>query len=126
MGVPPPPDPGDDCLACWPAGETPEKVYVHFTGIKIGATWVPGLGEPPNQVWTLLQAAPCSWGLVFDPYIFLYRASPFACRILCQIAPFRDPFLSGPLAICTRFATNTIVAPAGVAFYGGQAFVTWV
>lgn len=126
MGIPPDIIYGLDCLACHPLGKTPLTVFIEFSGIKKGATWVPGLGEPPNETWYLLQGGACGWGLVMEGKIFSYRAAPVFSLISCVIAPGKDPFIGFQQPICVRFSDNTIVAPAGVAFYGGTALVTWV
>lgn len=77
MGIPlDPPEYGNDCLACFPAGKTPKYVYATFTNIIGGDEYVPGISPiPPNGTYKMEQANGCSWEYEDANVICEYRAS---------------------------------------------------
>jgi len=79
MGIPwPPPDflRGDDCLACYPAGETPKLLYATVEGVSDCGNY-PGVLCDPNGIWTLTQSPviPCQWASGSGLFRALYQAS---------------------------------------------------
>lgn len=56
------PPPGDDCIFCWDADETPKFLYVMFDGVKLG--WPFGSKQVPNgHLFKCEQddERPCQW-----------------------------------------------------------------
>lgn len=72
MGIPAVPvEYGDDCLACYPAGKTPLKIWASVTGIKPGELEPVGGWHCPNGFFLLTQdeILPCKWSCESWPEI---------------------------------------------------------
>lgn len=69
---------GDNCLACFPSGETPKYVYARFSLME--KCTGPGFGNchtPPNdRMFKLTQhvSIPCAWTLTTGVWTIGYRA----------------------------------------------------
>lgn len=76
MGIPidppiivPPAGSGDNCLNCWGTGkifgdgDTPDEIWLEFSGIQKGPNWVPADGEAIDGLFQLLQVpfSPCAY-----------------------------------------------------------------
>ncbi len=65
----PPADPGGACGNCWGVGkifgdgDTPDEIWLNFSGINKGPNWVIADGDPIEGLFQLLQVmiAPCSY-----------------------------------------------------------------
>ena len=67
MGLPIIPNPlCDTCQRCFPEDETPDIIYVGFSGIESGLS---GEGiEPPNGWYQLPRIGDCEWSNLFEPW----------------------------------------------------------
>lgn len=58
------------CPNCWGLGKpfagfwTPCYIQATITGMKTGPLWNPGLPDPPNGFYELLQFSPCIWSTI--------------------------------------------------------------
>jgi len=126
MGIPPPPEYGNDCPVCWPAGMTPKYVYIDFVGIQRGALGVPPWPDPPNGTWKLEQTIePCKWYSLIDPFQFWYQVDLPGTLIAANVFDVPFCFVNENPADCIVAGDNDLVNPAGF-YYGGSAKVSWV
>ena len=142
MGTPVPPPPGefgDDCLACsppigsrWAVGETPEFVYVYFSGLVMcpGAT-----NSPPNgQTFKLTQdpGVACLWRSLGTSWNVTFSSRDFApdeSSVLLNDSAGRFHF-RGVSVICpaeyTVFDNLSVVCLFGTESIFGTATVYWM
>lgn len=113
MGIEPDIEFGNDCGACYPAGQTPKYLYASFRFI-VKCPWAAGFGPPPpNQTFQLVQTLPCSWGAIVAPFQITYRASdglPFLS--IMQAGMFWFHHIR--VVACETFFTNQLVCNPGV------------
>jgi hypothetical protein len=118
---------GDDCLTCFPAGETPLYFKIFITGLMTGDLWLPTMGLPPNGYHDLLQSdiLPCRWYDVNATYPdILYRAGPTWSEVRVRTVGGHVAFVAGPLAVCKRSFSNLYDSPVGNTFWGGTAHLS--
>lgn len=115
-----------DCLACFPAGETPKFLYACMAGIERGDLWVAGVDPPaPNGAFKMTWQGACIWGDVHNGITFAYGAAPgFSELDITDLAHFY--FVSVHEPICTTHFTNSVIVPAGNKYYGGWGFLTQI
>lgn len=127
-----PPEYGNDCLHCWGVGETPEFIYVTFSGVKKGD--VPGSEQPPNgDYFKCMQQAgdPCEF--VFNPSGFgwmvrLWRA-PADGKWFVTLAYDRVQHFNAWNAGCQSehaWWSNLLWSPIWWAGWGGWAWIFWL
>lgn len=127
MGIQPQPTEfGNDCLACFSAGETPKWLKCFFAGIERGNNWFPAAGEPPNGYHDLLQkpGSPCTWN--DDPPVFpsvTYTISGANSFLSCRTSIPVTAFISNPAVGCVQGFSNNFSTPVGNIFYGGWGHV---
>lgn len=58
-----PTEPGEDCLCCWPPGDTPKAAYISFEGITDCGWDIPAVPAPMNASVEVIQSEfdPCFW-----------------------------------------------------------------
>lgn len=137
---PPPPEPpeppfdgpyGDDCAACFPAGETPLQLYARFSGMSK----CPGMGgapDPPNlKIFVLTQhaLAPCVWSGTDGVFDVFWRANwgggAGHSHLNLRVELWGDYFdtIPGDIDSCTMAFSNQSVCNGGVAATGGAGAV---
>lgn len=124
--------PGDDCIACWDAGETPSYIYVIFDGVLKGD--VPGAQQPPNG-----RIFKCDQN-VGDPCLFEFNPVGAGWRVQLRrtVAPERWhvslnfsglAHFTGVNAGCPSehdIWTNILWSPIWWAGYNGVATIFWM
>lgn len=128
MGIPiDPPIYGDDCLACFAAGETPEYMWLMFSDVLLGDDWQSGDPPAPHGPKLLQQGGnPCLWFLNDPPfyYQFVINVGPF--HISSSFAGgaaqwFADTWPGG----CLYKGDNQLNQPIAHHYYGGSAQVAF-
>ena len=122
MGIGPPDDPGNDCLICFAADETPKTVVFAIAGIKYCNGVGPPTPGPPNGTIEIAQipALPC----IFSETIgnFGYTYTMFANRTelrIASIAPATNVFVDTQ-GICDLFFVNDLQNPNVGTWYNGE------
>jgi len=107
MGLPlPEPEYGNDCLACWPPGETPKFVLMMITG-AVGCPFGPPPFDPANSAWILPQTNPCEWLLSVGVYgLSIERDYPGGFTLFTQVNTGRRTFYSAPADPCASGGDN--------------------
>lgn len=126
MGIEPKPiTPGNNCLLCFPAGETPDYVKVFFGDIKRGDLWLPSWGMPPNGYWDYNQSltVPCTFATNIPGVQGSLHWTATGALLLFSVNPGIGVFSGNDPANCQRYFTNTYTNPATSIFYGGFGFV---
>lgn len=133
MGIRVPPEPlpfGNDCLTCFPSGETPSILYVTFSGIKTGRPWIPALGPPCNGTFQLIQHVSdyCLWHYDGDRWHIEYDAvvgpaPPTQSRLLAFVIPILPSFLQIADGLCVSKFTSDLTDQDNLAYYGGSAWI---
>ncbi|MBA7625090.1 hypothetical protein ES703_32511 [subsurface metagenome] len=117
---------GDDCLTCFPAGQTPKHFYVMAGSITYGDDWFPFMGPPFNGLWFMTQdlVDPCKWQGPAGPHGFARLRFLVGRTILTIVndAPLTS-YLSDVLVGCVRYSVNDFNIAAGNRFYGGYAYI---
>lgn len=128
MGIDPSPDPvyQGNCFICFGPGLTPRDMYVSFSGIEEGDLWVPADGPPLNGTFLIQQTGPlpCLWRNPAWPNPAVFWSSGLntsECGMTFPVGVIHFYRLLG--AKCLWYFTNSLIAPAGNHFYGGQAQV---
>lgn len=127
MGIiPTPTTPGNNCVVCWPPGETPIYLKVFFSGIKKGDNWHGGLPQPPNGYYdyTQIVADPCIYAIPVDVFFGQLRFRAVDTSLGLLVVPGFPCFAHISPLICPRYLTTDLVFPAGNWYYGGQAFIS--
>jgi len=132
MGIPIiPPVFGDDCLAVFPAGETPQVVWSSFSEIKKGNLWAPGDPPPPNGIHELVQIGPgqpCKYAKIDFPFFYQFSLTSIPIQ-QCAISFAGQPnpfFLTAPKPNATYHFTNGNQNPIGFHYYSGFCQVAFV
>lgn len=130
MGVKPKPTIfGDDCLTCYPPGETPYELICFLSGVSTGSLWLNTMPPAPNGRHLILQSPtiPCAWhdAPTTTPAIGYFPDFPPSPQIalLVQIDGGKNVFLAWQVTQCARWFENTIVNPIGNFYYGGFAII---
>lgn len=77
---PPPADAGDPCSVCWGPGktfgdvDTPEKIWVSFSGVNLSEDWLPINGDALEGLFELTQSIP-------QPCIFVAPPGPLVIQV---------------------------------------------
>lgn len=109
MGIPPDIVYGNDCLACYPPGETPKFIYITAADITKCA-WAAALElYPPNDLFKLTQSNGCDWAYIDDTYQVIYNGvAPDAGLVmksgiliwLKYLVQFNCPTVFGNTSVC--------------------------
>jgi len=125
MGLKIPPRPpdygaGDDCLACWPAGKTPNYAFIRFWDIEA----CPGFGDPPNGYCFVSKQDPVFPCLFVGELHFagyLWRATYLATFSTVQLVTWTpgllNYFYAEEIPCSQSFPTNLNVCP----FFAGES-----
>lgn len=136
MGIPPDIEYGDNCLACFGAGETPKVVYAEFREI-IWCAYVAPLNQFPalNTTWALTQTVnPCIWTytdlLIEVAYgVNVPAGPPNISRLTIRtFLAVGWAFFSEGVLCQTAFDNDLVVGdcdPMNFSAYGGKAQVEW-
>lgn len=132
MGIPIlPPDFGDNCIAVFPPGQTPQFVYASFMDIVEGGQWWPPDPPPPNGIHRLQQigpGAPCKYVKIDFP--FFYEFSLLALPInQCAIsfAGEINPFFQTPgKPNATYHFDNSVIIDGNWHYFGGHCQIAFV
>lgn len=112
---------GRDCAACWPAGQTPKKLYLSVQGLSVNAqTPYTAPLPPPNGIWLLEQhiSMACTW--IFSNATFDFELYMGALLSKLEIRfPGGYAFWTLNDGPCAQFFTN-LGQPEG-AYAGGVA-----
>lgn len=131
----PPPDYGygDDCLDCWPAGKTPNYVFVRFWDI----TACPTRPKPPNGMPFICKqnpAFPClyegefvfegiTWMAFYNSWIF--NPAGHQCDLqLWPDVPGGNVYFYSLIGACSVDFDNVLTCVGGFWGEGGHAHVT--
>lgn len=88
-------------------------------GIRKGALWAPGDGEPPNDHHAVPITAPCLWTLQAGGFNFKYQILGPNTHFHCDMVAGPFVFHTISPGLCLIWAANTILNPAVNKFYGG-------
>ena len=110
----PPGGPGDDCSICWgrekPFGEveTPDHIYLNFSGIQKSLTWSIGDPEPLDGLVVIPQSAgqPCIFSDIIDGVGYELVFLPGSTMIKAEYIPGIDMFYALTSSACEIFAFN--------------------
>lgn len=101
---------GEDCLCCWPEGETPSKVYISFEGLE-SCDKAPGVIPLPfNGVVAVPQSEEenCNFDRDFDGFHFTW-ASCLGLRSTCrQLWYYEEMFHDVKHADCKIYFENVL------------------
>lgn len=113
----------DPCVVCCDPGKTPEKIFVCFAEIQIGALWIPADPPPPFGSYELTHSGFCEWLLVNANYRFRYQSD--GIRTVAQVftLPFDNIFIGDPSPPCENWFGNQLLNPAIQKYYGGYCVV---
>lgn len=109
----------DPCAICFDPDKTPEKMFLCFANIQIGALWIPADPPPPYGTFELTHAGFCEWLLVDADYRFRYQSD--GIRTVAQVftLPFDNIFIGDPSPPCENWFGNQLINPAIQKYYGG-------
>jgi len=126
---------GNDCLTCFPEGETPKYVYARFSNIRIcDDPWCVGMPSPPNdRTFKLTQdeASSCKWRFEDDDWqVTWYAVDPptYGARLIINEKPNWFEYFFGftlPGNECETFFDNAAECAEGTCGVGGWGLVTW-
>lgn len=117
---------GTDCpVGCWPAGQTPEWIYVSFGGLKTGDDWSPSDRFPPNSFIPLLQNSSTTWQRSLFPYLFSLELNAGYTELDIGFAGYGSVFYAKPLTSCIWQFVNELTTPVNNKFYDGKAQLGW-
>lgn len=113
MGIDPDTEFGNDCGACYPAGQTPKYLYASFRFI-IKCPWAAHIAiTPPNQTFKLEQVLPCSWQAIVGAFLITYRATVGLPFLAIMTGP-EWWFHHIQIAPCETFFINQLICNPGV------------
>lgn len=129
MGLPTEPDPpGNDCLCCWPEGQTPSIVYISFEGLE-SCNKAPGIIPPPfngNVQLSQQEESPCNFLHEFDNFTFTYFSCEGGNTSCHQLYWFEEMFFDFTDSDCDIALTNILDCVAEhIHAQGGYASVAW-
>jgi len=114
---------GNQCPACWPAGESPKYVYVAVSDIQYG-TADPAIDpSPPNGLYKLPAVNPCTYHATHGLWTFHLRLSPAAANLTIFIGVDESFFKAYAGQTCVRWYENGYQNPAVDWYYGGSASI---
>lgn len=124
-----PPEYGDDCDDCFAPGETPAKVILNFTGVKIKPGKDPEPGHSPNGVFILtggFQGYPCRYYFENGYYrvYFSFVGPTLKTDIILDIW-IHTYFWARNLPMCGNYAVNDPTGEQADGGYDGHCQVTW-
>lgn len=128
MGIPDKPTPpGDNCLLCFDADETPSKVIISISDMKTGDLWTDFHDPAPNGSWVFDQdpLIPCRWHNRGPSQwmMALQYQSGLSTLGGYNIFPGRG-FFGSESADCIKHFTNINTSPSGQYYYDGYMFVS--
>jgi len=115
--------PNPVCNLCYAPNETPELLFICFSGIMPGALWAPPDPEPPNDSYSVAIVAPCHWQSIHAPFTFAYSLLFGLTIVSATIAGPLSVFSGLSIAGCVNWFPNQIAVPAGNHYYGGYALI---
>lgn len=115
--------PPNVCLGCFEVGKSPASLFVNFSGIKIGAGWLPLDPEPPNGIYEITASAPCRWNRTIGPWNFDYNMIGGGSNVQIWDGGLLFPFTQQLLNPCELWFANFQQNPI-FTYFGGWCVVT--
>ncbi len=119
---------GDDCLCCWPPGETPLAAYVSYEGLEGCHPEDPDFPQPKNAAVEVIQdpVHACYWLSSVDPYLYAWDPCQGVNNGCYQANGVWDTFKGWQVGNCDAYFDNVnVCGQAFVAAEGGQAAVVF-
>lgn len=127
MGIVPDIEFGNDCGACFAAGETPKFMHLEVAGMKNGNLWLPMFGPPPNGLWILTQQPnPCEWRGAHGTRLWLLWIFIPGSRLIGGVHDVFQVFHGFDVNNCHYAFGNLLNDWLTQVFYGGSAQISWV
>lgn len=111
------------CNACFDPGKTPDKIFLCFAEIQIGALWTPADPPPPFGSFELSHNGFCDWELIGVDYTFLYQTVPDFSDVTVLTPGFDTAFWKRHVGICHNWWENFAQVPAGNKWFGGYCLL---
>lgn len=117
---------GDDCIKCYPPGETPAKFKCFFGGISMGGDWHDGIPYPPDGFYNLYQSdiSPCVWYSNDDKWNISLLWMTGYSLLDCVAKTAEVAFSNVPNFECVKFFSSIISEPPNKFYYGGYGYIT--
>ena len=126
MGIPPEEEFGNNCIACFPTGQTPKYRYASFSDIQKGDLWASPMLSPPNTTFKLQQGMSCIWSGFLDGWTVNLAYAFGESLLTVDDSGGRYGFESSIVVPCAIGFSNSAISPVGEHYYGGTARITEV